>query len=157
MDDFFDKVRKHADKAKDEAEKLTRRMMDKTNNVITQTKLNFAINETEGKIKEIYAQMGERVYDKHTGGADVYEELEEYCEKIDELFEEVRALREKLAEVKDTVTCPSCGEQNPKTSSYCGKCGSSLTKAEKAKEYGTVYAEAEPVKPEETDETEGEE
>lgn len=163
MDEIFDRVREHASKAKDEAAKLTRQVVDKTNNLITQTKLNFAVSETEGKIKEIYTQMGKKVYEKHLNGDDVYEELEESCMKIDDLMAEAADLREKLAEVKDSVKCSECGEYNKKTSIYCSKCGSVLrdTEAEQAvkaeeTEETVEYAQVEPVKPHKP-ETEGEE
>lgn len=163
MDEIFDRMREHANKAKDEAAKLTRQVVDKTNCLITQTKLNFAVNETEGKIKEIYAQMGKKVYEKHLNGVDVYEELEESCMKIDDLMAEAADLREKLAEVRDSLKCPKCGEYNKKTSTYCSKCGSILKtetdgaeKDTEDQEETVEYAQVDVVRPHKP-ETEGEE
>ena len=50
MDDIFDKVREYAYKSKDEASKLTKQVIDKTGNIITQTKLNFTVSDIESKI-----------------------------------------------------------------------------------------------------------
>lgn len=163
MDEIFDKVREHAEKAKDEAAKLTRQVVDKTNSLITQTKLNFAVNETETKIKEIYTQIGQKVYEKHLSGHDVAEELEESCLKIDELAAEAEALKERLAEVKDSVKCPECGEYNKKTAAFCSRCGNSLKNAEdfekpeEEAEDSERVAIVKPRKPETDSETEGEE
>ena len=51
MEEVFDKIKVQANRAKDEAKKWTKTVIDKTNNVVNQTKLKFAINETEDKIK----------------------------------------------------------------------------------------------------------
>lgn len=126
MDEIFDKVKEHAYKAKDEAAKITRQVMDKTNNIITQTKLNFALNETEGKIKEFYTEMGRKVYEKYQESGEVCECMQESCTKIDDLQSEVSDLRKKIAELKDSVKCPECDAYNKKTSSFCNKCGCPL-------------------------------
>lgn len=153
FNDFFDKMKEHAGRAKDEAAKITKQMVDKTNNVITQTKLNFAVNETENKIKEIYTQMGEKLYAKYAGGEGIADEFEESCLKIDDLKAEAADLRAKLEEVKNAVKCSKCGEFNQKTSSYCSKCGASLKDAEEhaETESDTEYVEVEPVRPQETE------
>ena len=65
MDEFFCKVKEHAVKAKDEAARLAHHMVDKRNNIMTQTKIGFAVNETEEKINEIYTNMGKKVYNRY--------------------------------------------------------------------------------------------
>ena len=56
MEEMFDRIKEHAYKAKDGAVKLTKTVIGKTNNVVSQTKVKFAISETEDKIKEIYGE-----------------------------------------------------------------------------------------------------
>ena len=126
MDEFFCKVKEHAAKAKDEAARLAHQMADKTNNIMTQTKISFAVNETEEKINEIYTNMGKKVYDRYTEGNLLCECMRESCEKLDELAEELADLKEKLAEVKNSVKCEKCGGRNSKESYYCAKCGVAL-------------------------------
>lgn len=144
MDEFFDKVKEQAARAKDEATKLAHRMVDKTNNIMTQTKIGFAVSETEDKIKEIYKTMGEKVYKSYTEGKLLCECMREGCEKIDELMEELDDLKEKLAEVKSSVKCAECGENDPKEASYCIKCGASM-KASETAEYEDKEDEVEAV------------
>ena len=127
MDEIFDKVKEHAGRAKDEAAKLTRQVVDKTNSLITQTKLNFAVSETESKIKDIYTEMGKTVYEKYAEEGSVCECMQDSCAKVDELKAEAADLRAKLAELKETVRCETCGEYNKKTASYCSKCGARLS------------------------------
>lgn len=126
MDDFFDKVKEQAYKAKDNASKITKQIVDKTGNIVGQTKLAFAANETEDKIKDIFAELGKTVYEKYKADGDICECMEERCKKIDVLYEEVAELRSKLAELKDSIKCQNCGEFNKKSADFCSKCGNSL-------------------------------
>lgn len=127
MEEVFDKIKEHAYKAKDGAVKLTKTVIDKTNNVVNQTKLKFAISETEDKIKDIYTEIGKAVYEKY---ADTDEAccgfVAEKCGKIDALKEEVADLKEQLAQLKETVKCGSCGAYNHADDVYCSKCGEKL-------------------------------
>lgn len=141
MDEFFDKVKFQAFKAKDEAARITKQMMGKTNNIITQTKLSFAVSETEGKIKEIYESMGKTLYENYLEDGSASAQMKESCEKLDALMSELYDLKEKISEVKDSVRC-ECGEYNQKTAAYCSKCGSKL-KAEYSDTVDADYQEAE--------------
>ena len=128
MGDFFEKFKVGANKAKDEAVKLGKQVADKAENVAGQTKLRFAINDTEGKIKDFYSEIGKRIYNSYTKGEWVDDEIEEKCKKIDSLNEELAALKEKLGELRESVKCPECGEYNDKENIFCSKCGASMEK-----------------------------
>ncbi len=155
MDEFFYKVKEQAAKAKDEAAKLAHQMVDKTNNLMTQTKIGFAVGETEDKIKEIYTNMGEKVYNRYTEGTLLCECMRESCEKLDELMEELADLKEKLSEVKNSVKCEKCGESNPKTACYCAKCGAALKEDDYTVEsYKEDEVEAVIIKPRKTEDNE---
>lgn len=122
MDEFFDKIKDRAIKAKDEAAKITKHMVGKTNDVINKTKISIAISEAESKIKELYTGIGKKVYEDYAKHGDADEEYLEGCQKIDLLLAEVSELREKIAELQDTKMC-DCGEYSKKDSMYCAKCG----------------------------------
>ncbi len=130
MDEFFDKIKEHAIKAKDEATKITKHMVGKTNDVINKTKTSIAISEAESKIKDLYTSIGKKVYEDYAKQGDVDEEYLEGCQKIDLLFAEVNELREKIAELQDTKMC-ECGEYSKKDSMYCAKCGKKFYDEEK--------------------------
>ena len=130
MDNFFDKLKKGVSKTKDEAEKLTKIVADKTSSMVSVTKLNFVLNETENKIEKVYTCIGRYIYEKHTSGEDLNSELEEFCIEIDKFSQEVVELRQKIAELKDSMVCPSCGEYNSVSNEYCSKCGTRLSHAE---------------------------
>lgn len=112
MDEFFERLKEQAYKAKDEAAKLGKQVYAKTNNVISQTKLSFAINETDSKIKDVYSEMGKKLYEAYLISGNCIDELKEECEQLDALFKEKEALREKMSELKESVKCPECGKYN---------------------------------------------
>ncbi|MCI8404969.1 MAG: hypothetical protein HFE49_08735 [Clostridia bacterium] len=128
MEEVFDKLKEQASKAKDGALKLTKTVIGKTNNVVSQTKLKFAISDTEDKIKEIYTEMGKSIYDCYKATGDADNSLIEKCGKIDALMIEVAEFKEQLAELKETVKCDECGAYNHSEDVYCSKCGAKLLK-----------------------------
>ncbi len=142
MEDLLGKVKEHTARVKDEAAKLGKQVYAKTNNVIGKTKISFAINETESKIKDVYAEIGKRVYEKYSAGGDVCEFAQELCENIAELEKEKSVLKEKLAELKESVTCAECGKHNSQESAYCSQCGSKLNTTMKN---GNIEYEEEPI------------
>lgn len=126
MGDFFEKFKFNANKAKDEAVKFGKQFADKAENVAGQTKLKFAISDTEGKIKDFYAEIGKKVYSSYTRGEWVDDEIEEKCKKIDTLINEVNSLHDKLSQLRESVKCPECSEYNDKENMFCSKCGARM-------------------------------
>lgn len=126
MDEMFEKIKEGVIKAKDGAEKFTKVAVKKTTDVVSQTKLNYAVSEVEDKIKQIKIELGETLYAEHKNGAGFEGEILERCEKIDKLNEEINTLKEKIAELKNAVICSSCGEYNGSGNVFCAKCGAKL-------------------------------
>ena len=95
----------------------------KSGELVEITKLNVNINSEEDKVQKLYAQIGKSVYDKfcQTGAAEDY--IKEACEAITVHDQNIKALREKIAEVKGTKTCVGCGADMEKTQVFCSKCG----------------------------------
>ena len=129
MDEFFDRIKVQASRAKDEAKKITKQVVNKPNSLLGQTKVSFAISEAESKIDDIYKEIGKNIFDNYKNGEEFSAPINESCEKIIALMAEVTSLQETLAELKVNVRC-ECGELNPKTSTYCSKCGQKLNGAE---------------------------
>ncbi len=122
MDEIFDMIKNKAIKAKEEAAKITKHMVGKTNDAINKTKISIAVSEAESKIKELYTGIGKKVYNDYAKQGDADKEYLEACQKIDLLLAEVSELREKIANLQDSKVC-DCGEYSKKDSMYCAKCG----------------------------------
>ena len=142
MDEIFGKIRGGATKAKDGATKIAKEVAKRTTNAITHTKLTFAVNETQNKIKDIYGEIGKNLYAKYLDGEDCGEEFADSFDQLDKLMEEVEALNSKIAELKNSLKCPECGAYNPNESDFCAKCGAHLVKESDAEEAETDIEEA---------------
>ncbi len=126
MDNFINKIKSNFGKAKDEAEKYTKIAAKKTSSIIDKTKYSIALNDAENKIASVMAEIGEYVYAEYVKGAEFPDEIAGKCSDIDALKEEIASLKAKIAELKDSAICSTCGEYNPVGNEYCGKCGEKL-------------------------------
>ena len=122
MEEVFDKLKEHANKAKDSGAG-DKTVIEKTNNIVNQTKLKFSISETKSKIKDIYTEIGKSVYETYKSTGEVIDDMEEKFAKIDAMTEEVNELKEQLYQLKENVKCPKCGAYNHSDDVYCSKCG----------------------------------
>ena len=68
MDEFFDKLKDGAYKAKDGAERIAKEVAKRTSNAITYTKLTFAVNEAQKKVNDVYTEIGKNMYEKYLEG-----------------------------------------------------------------------------------------
>lgn len=127
MDAIYENIKKGVQTVKTEAGKLTKAVIGKTNNIVDITKLNLVKTETEGKINKLYQQIGESVYDRYLSGTNPDGDISGICIEIDKFKNELKDLNEQLAEYKNTVACPECGQYNSKDSDYCSKCGSHIS------------------------------
>lgn len=126
MDEIFDKIRNGASKAKSSAEKLAKKVAKSTSNAITHTKLAYASNEANSKVKDIYAEIGKTLYAKYLDGKVEDEEFAPSFDQLDKLMEEIEMISAKIAELKNSIKCPECGAFSPSDSAFCSKCGSAL-------------------------------
>ena len=116
--EFFDKLGKKAS----EAYKVT---ADKTGKLAKEAKLRMKISELKSQINDIYKEIGECVYQKHTrdGKYDISKEIEEKCTKIDVLSDEIDSNLKQCLELKDKRQCPNCFAEIEKDVKFCPECG----------------------------------
>ena len=133
--EFFDKLGKKAS----EAYKVT---ADKTGKLAKEAKLRMKISDLKSQINDIYKEIGESVYQKHTrkGEYDIEKEIEEKCTKIDVLSDEIESNLKQCLELKDKRQCPSCFAEIEKNVKFCPKCGAKQeeVKKEPAKEVEVI-------------------
>ncbi len=128
MDEFFDKIKDGASKTKDAAERIAKEVAKRTSNAINSTKLSYAINEANNKIKDIYTEIGKTIYEDYLDGNCDDSPFADKLEKIDALMHDIDALQAKKAELKKALYCSECDTLNPTDADYCSKCGAKLEK-----------------------------
>ena len=92
----------------------------KSSEMIETAKINSAIGTEEDKIKKAYTQLGQSLYDNRNSTPLDYTDI---FNSIDNSKKTIEDLRAKILEVKNVKVCISCGNQMPRTSSFCNKCG----------------------------------
>ncbi len=116
--EFFDKLGKKAS----EAYKVT---ADKTGKLAKEAKLRVKISDLKNQVKEVYEEIGKKVYEKYTKeeGIDIKTELEPECTKIDVLNAEIENNLDECLELKDKKMCTKCSAQIDKNVKFCPECG----------------------------------
>lgn len=95
----------------------------KSGELVETTKLNVNINSEEDKIQKIFNQIGKIVYEKYATTGAVDSDIKEMCETVTGHEQNIKALREKIAEIKGTKQCVNCGTEMERNQIFCSKCG----------------------------------
>ncbi len=95
----------------------------KSGELVEVTKLNVNINSEEDKIQKLYTQIGKSVFQRYSATGESSDEIKETCEAITVHEQNIKSLREKIAELKGTKQCIGCGAEMERTQIFCSKCG----------------------------------
>ena len=95
----------------------------KSGELVEVTKLNVNINSEEDKIQKLYSQIGKTIFEKYSASGFVEDDAKEACEAIVVHEQNIKALRDKISEVRGTKQCIGCGAEMEKNQIFCSKCG----------------------------------
>jgi predicted nucleic acid-binding Zn ribbon protein len=95
----------------------------KSGELVEITKLNVNINSEEDKIQKLYSQIGKAIFEKYKVQGVAEDDIKEACENIIVHEQNIKSLREKIAEVKGTKQCIGCGAEMERNQVFCSKCG----------------------------------
>ena len=102
--DTFSKIRKTAiDTASTVAQSAkegSAALAKKSSELIEISKLTISINSEEAKIKELYSEIGKKVFEKHASGHYIDPELVENCNEITALYSKIKELNDKIEDIK---------------------------------------------------------
>ena len=134
--DFLNKLTKKAKETYGAASK-------KTGEIAQEAKLKMKMNENKAEIKDLYQEIGRKVYEKHTlsEGIDIKVDLEEECVKIDILSAEIETCLNKIRELKNKKQCPNCFNEIDLDSRFCNHCGTKQ-EVQEAREVEVVTVES---------------
>lgn len=150
--DFFNKLGKKVSETYDAT-------AEKTSKLAKEAKLRMKINENKSDIKELYREIGKKVYEKHVReeNIDIKTELEEECTKIDVLSSEIETCLKSILELKQRKQCPKCHSEIELDSAYCPKCGEKQPEVEpEVKEADDIIDDLESIEIKPENETEKE-
>lgn len=116
--EFFEKLGKNATDTFNSAG-------EKANRFAGKTKLKFKINDNKSKIKDLYQDIGKKVYQKYVldGNLDIKEEIQEELTKIAGLSDEIEIYENQMLALDDKKQCVNCKNKIEKSVKFCPECG----------------------------------
>ena len=116
--EFFEKLGKNATDTFNSAG-------EKANRFAGKTKLKFKINDNKSKIKDLYQDIGKKVYQKYVldGNLDIKEEIQEELTKIAGLSDEIEIYENQMLALDDKKQCVNCKNKIEKNVKFCPECG----------------------------------
>lgn len=143
--DFLNKIGKKVSQTYDAT-------AEKTSKLAKEAKLRMKINENKSDIKDLYREIGKKVYEKHVReeNIDINKDLEEECTKIDVLSSEIETCLKSILELKERKQCPKCHSEIDLEDAYCPRCGEKQPDTEKNKDTQDIIEDLEnaEIKPE---------
>ncbi len=84
------------------------------------TKLTLEIKEAEGKITQLYKELGHRYYELHKDNDNAdFPQIQE----ISDLFTTIEELKAERIKAKGNSICPSCEAEVKEDDVFCPQCG----------------------------------
>ena len=81
-------------------------------------------------LEKLYNELGKKMYENYK--EDLIAKVPELVEKIDASVNKIADAKININEKKGNRTCPSCGKELVKNSSFCPSCGRKVTRANAA-------------------------
>jgi len=129
MDDkvkeLLERIRNSASAAMDTAADTARVAGKRAGQMVDVAKLNVQLFDLNGEFNEILRQLGQVMYDTHTGadnGADVADLLS----RADETAARAAEVKGRIADLRHAQDCPVCGASCGKDDKFCRVCGAEL-------------------------------
>lgn len=118
---------------------IGKKTTETTTKIARETKLKMKITENKGKIKDLYGEIGRKIYENHVReeNVDIKEFISDDCSKIDALSKEIEDARKEILVLNNKKMCKKCFAEIERDSMFCPKCG------EKQAEEKTVLEKAE--------------
>lgn len=130
MDDkvkaLLDQVKGAANYAADAAADGARAAGKRAGQMVDVAKLNVQLFDLNGEYNDILRQLGQLMYDTHKGQVPEGSKVTELLAKADEKNARITELKGRIADLKQSQSCPVCGAPCGKGDKFCRACGGKL-------------------------------
>lgn len=130
MDDkvkaLLERVKGTASYAADAAADSARAAGKKAGQMVDVAKLNVQLFDLNGEYNDILRQLGQVMYDTHRGQVPEGVLVTGLLNQADEKSAKIAELKNRIADLKQAQTCPSCGEPCGRGDRFCRACGKQL-------------------------------
>ncbi len=86
-----------------------------------------SIEEKKRTIVSYYDQIGRLYYDQYKNFTDVTEDINDKCETVGKLFDEINDLELRIIFEKGLKLCPNCKKENNLEYAFCFACGTKFS------------------------------
>lgn len=124
--DLLDKIRDTASVAADACADTARVAGRKAGQMVDVAKLNVQLFDLNGEFNDILRQLGQVMYKTHLGQAPEGDPVTELLSRADETAEKVAELKTRIADLRQSQSCPRCGAPCGKEDQFCRRCGAGL-------------------------------
>jgi len=97
---------------------------NKTKDFAETTKIGIQISQDEGKVKDLYAELGKIYYKKFA--ANPGEEFLAAFNEIAAIQLRINEAKAQLQQIKGSKICEVCGAEIPANVAFCGSCGAKV-------------------------------
>ncbi len=130
MDDrikeLLDRIRVTATDVTENAAPTARYVGQRAGQILDTAKLNLQVFDLTAERNDLLRQMGQFVYDTHLGKQAEESRLSGLISHVDETDSKLTDLKERIAVLRQTASCPKCGAMCGKEDKYCKDCGAAL-------------------------------
>ena len=123
---LLDRVRDTASTLGEAAGTTARHAGKAAGQMVDVAKLNMKIFDLKTDINGLLREIGQMVYETHTGGAADGAAVDGLLLQIDEKNKAIAELRERVNTLRSARQCPVCGGVCGREDKYCRTCGTAL-------------------------------
>lgn len=98
----------------------------KTDEAVRFSKLKIKESQLNGDIRNKFEKLGSLIYQMAKSGEKDSEQFDALVTELDDCYAQLEEIGKQFDELRNEVTCPSCGAKSKLDNSYCPKCGAKL-------------------------------
>ena len=124
--DLLEMIRGAADVAADACADTARVAGRKAGQMVDVAKLNVQLFDLNGEFNDTLRQLGQVMYDTHLGRETESGTVTALLEKADGTAARVAEVKDRIADLRQSQTCPACGAPCGREDKFCRRCGGAL-------------------------------
>ena len=124
--ELLDRIRDTAGAAADAANHTARVAGKKAGQMVDVAKLNVQLFDLNGEFNDQLRQLGQVMYSTHLGQMPEGDPVTELLAKADETSAKIAEVKERISDLRQSQTCPSCGAPCGRDDQFCRRCGGAL-------------------------------
>ena len=124
--EMMDRIRGTASACADAAADTARVAGRKAGQIVDVAKLNVQLFDLNGELNDVLRQLGQVMYNAHLGEGGGDESIPDLLARADELNERIGGMKDRVAALRQSRSCPACGAACGREDKFCRACGRPL-------------------------------